>query len=181
MTSVLLNFKTLSLHEYKTSTLVMFSLVMSLCSYFLLESSLQPYHEASPAEPTSTSVPFRSIPQKVIAPSKPMVIWHSFNIKAGMNLTTIFQELNLPFKTLYDIINIGPITKPLSKLKPNSTIDYALDSDGVLVKMEYSISPKKKLTIILEDDKYVANIIKTAIEQRFRALLWLSSMLEQPL
>ncbi|NQY43608.1 MAG: peptidoglycan DD-metalloendopeptidase family protein [Legionellales bacterium] len=83
-----------------------------------------------------------------------------------MNLTTIFNQLNIPMKTLYEIINLGKITKPLANLRPNTTLEYALDHDGKLIQIDYSISPKQKLTIALDGEKYIARIINTQIEKR---------------
>ncbi len=162
MSFILRNLRTLSLDEYKTSTLVFFSLAMSICSYFLLEASIEPNIERTFETPLTITPKKNFQPQRI----EPEIIWHSFNITTGMNLTTIFNELKLPNKVLYEIINLGKITKPLASLKPNTTIEYAIDKDSKLIQMDYALSAKKKLAISLEGEKYVAKIINTQIEKR---------------
>lgn len=163
MGSVFRKFRAISLDEYKTSTLVMFSIVMSFFSYILLQSppSEEQNDNLNQTSATSTTTIIEEDP-----PHAPEILWYSYNIKKGMNLTTIFQKLNLPKSALYEIINLGKITKPLGNLRQNTAIEYALDKDGNLVQMDYTISPQKKLSVYLEDEKFQARIISTKLERR---------------
>ena len=137
------------------------TVVMSVCSYFLLKSSLEPQEDTQ--YDTSISFP-KYIPPEVII--KPQKTWHSYNIQQGTTLSMIFKELNLPVKTLYEILKLGKITKPLESIRPNTSFEYALNDKLELIQLEYQINHQKKLQVTLVENKFVAKTINTQIEQR---------------
>lgn len=160
MISAFKNFKAISLEDYRTSTLIAFSTAMAIFAFVLIKSAITPKLEVQSKATARrvSSKPSKSLHQQLV--------WQSYKIKPGENLFVIFKKINLPQAVIYQIIKLGEITKPLAKIKANTTLDYAIDHHGHLVKLEYQMALDKKLVVQRVSHEYRASIVTTKLDKR---------------
>lgn len=161
MTILAKYYQKLSLQEYKTFHLIIFFIITGVISYLLLSSSI-----TDDLTEINEQEVILNEPIAIVSPHTPDILWHNYHIKPGNNLTYIFKQLDLSTNELYKILQLGDIVKPLTKLRANTSLEYAVNQAGNLVQMIYPISPQKKLSITSIDGKFNAKIINTQIEKR---------------
>lgn len=93
-----------------------------------------------------------------ITSEAPEVDWHSITVKAGTNLSKIFQEQGLSDKTLQAVLALGKLTDPLKRLRPGEKIRLLITPEHQLQRLVYQYSNTEALSIHLDEDNYNADI-----------------------
>lgn len=84
-------------------------------------------------------------------------------IKSGDSLSLIFDKLHLGPQQVFKIISVGKPVAILKRLTPGNEMRIT-HKDGEVLSLEYEIDLLNTLKVSLNDDKYVAETLKTRLD-----------------
>ncbi|NIN61069.1 MAG: peptidoglycan DD-metalloendopeptidase family protein [Gammaproteobacteria bacterium] len=84
-------------------------------------------------------------------------------IKSGDSLSLIFDKLHLGPQQVFKIISVGKPVAILKRLTPGNEMRIS-HKDGEVISLEYEIDLLNTLKVSLNDDKYVAETLKTTLD-----------------
>ncbi len=90
--------------------------------------------------------------------------WHTIKIKRGDHLQHIFRRLAISQKQMHEILALGEITKPLTKIKPGQHIRLLVNKHQ-LQQLIYPIGKQQQLIITRTDEGFAAEMNPTVAAQ----------------
>lgn len=113
-----------------------------------------------PPSPQTTQIP----PPQSIAPQQ---AWQTLTVGRGDNLSILFNRLGLSGQQVQDIMDLGDVTKPLTRLNPGQHIKLRLDDNKQLQELVYEVQ-EKSLRVFREQGKLQASSMSQEVEKRVR-------------
>jgi len=93
--------------------------------------------------------------------------WQTVTVKAGENLSLIFDRLHISPAILFQVVSLGDETASLQRLIPGEQIQLRI-SDGKLQALRYEPDLTTTLLVTAEDNKYRSETITTELETRVK-------------
>ncbi len=91
--------------------------------------------------------------------------WQTVSVRAGDNLSLIFERQNLSPQELHALIENDKANKILSNLYPKQQL-YLQVEDGQLQALRYLISPEKTLLVSRQGEVFASHVIEHPVEIR---------------
>ncbi|MEO6697232.1 MAG: peptidoglycan DD-metalloendopeptidase family protein [Gammaproteobacteria bacterium] len=110
-----------------------------------------------PLQTTQTSAPQPALQEA----------WQTVMVRRGDNLSILFNRLGLSGQQVQDIVDLGEVTKPLTRLNPGQQIKLRLDDNKQIQELVYEVQ-EKSLRIERMQGKLQAQSINQAVEKRVR-------------
>lgn len=115
---------------------------------------------ALPPAPQTSQIP----PAQAIASEQ---AWQIVKVGRGDNLSILFDRLGLSGQQVQDIMDLGDVTKPLTRLMPGQQIKLRLADDQQLQELVYEVQ-EKSLRVFREQGKLQASSVSREVEKRVR-------------
>ena len=117
--------------------------------------------EIDPGAGTAERKPILPLDLARVAPP-PEDVWATATVRPGDNLSLIFKRENLSAKTLDLIMDSGPDSALLAKLRPGQRIHYQL-TDGVLTALRLEPSHWEFLEVRRVGETFESELLKTDV------------------
>lgn len=111
----------------------------------------------------------KAVEQSSFAPDAPLLSqqWSTYKVKRGDNLAYIFKKQNITPATLYQLMQLGRITKTFKRLNPGQLFRFQLDSSNKLLALEYEINQLESLLVTLNaENKFEARTVQRTLDSR---------------
>ncbi|WP_062263415.1 OapA family protein [Endozoicomonas arenosclerae] len=92
--------------------------------------------------------------------------WNSLTIKSGDNLSTLFDDMGLSARVVYEVSKTPKLGKRLTDIRPGQTLEYRVNSEGVLTQLRYVQNKLESILYEKQDDGYVGKQITLTPEVR---------------
>jgi murein DD-endopeptidase MepM/ murein hydrolase activator NlpD len=91
--------------------------------------------------------------------------WQYVLVEKGQTLTHVFKELNLPLKTMRQMMKLPGTKKDFAKIGPGKELAFELDAQGELKTFRFERDENTRVELALEDGKFKQNLIEREIAQ----------------
>jgi murein DD-endopeptidase MepM/ murein hydrolase activator NlpD len=93
--------------------------------------------------------------------------WSNLQVQRGDVLSSLFSKANVSQQTMLAILDLGNITKTLTKLFPGETLEFGLNELGELTELRYAINKLKTLRVSRDQQgQFVAEELEKEVEHR---------------
>jgi len=107
--------------------------------------------------------PLQPVEEKAVTPSTPP--WQTVDVRAGDNLSLIFERLGLGPTVLYQIMSSGDQTRVLKDLMPGQELNFLIDT-GKLLALKFELNLTTTLDVVKGEFAYSSNIQIIELEKR---------------
>ncbi|WP_252176893.1 peptidoglycan DD-metalloendopeptidase family protein [Endozoicomonas sp. 4G] len=90
----------------------------------------------------------------------------SITIESGDNLSTLFDDMGLSARVVYEVSKTPKLGKSLTDIRPGQTFEYRVNSKGVLTQLRYVQNKLESIVYERKAGSYVAK--KVALEPEIR-------------
>jgi murein DD-endopeptidase MepM/ murein hydrolase activator NlpD len=144
-----------------------------IASQELVETAMQPdnAHMGEPAlSAIELPVALSPVPHQIKMPEVkaapiPSERTVSINIRRGDTVAKIFDKQGFDSVLLHDIMDNETVSHTLTKIHPGETIDFVIDPNNELLRLEYNASELERLVVDVDNGKPSAKIVEREIEE----------------
>jgi len=90
-------------------------------------------------------------------PDKPAITQKTVTVRSGDTLAAIFKREGFSAREVYDIMQLGKLTKPLKNIKPGEMLEFSSNDESKLVGLGYQTDVTHTLRITLTEQGFSAN------------------------
>ncbi|WP_257280217.1 MULTISPECIES: OapA family protein [unclassified Endozoicomonas] len=87
-------------------------------------------------------------------------------IESGDNLSTLFDDMGLSARVVYEVAKTPQLGKNLTDIRPGQTFEYRVNSEGILTQLHYVQNKLESILYEREGDGYVGKKITLEPEVR---------------
>ncbi|KEQ19085.1 OapA family protein [Endozoicomonas numazuensis] len=121
--------------------------------------------EATPKE-TEAQRLAREEAERLAAEEAAMGTWKSITIKSGDNLSTLFDDMGLSAKVVYQVSKTPKLGKNLTDIRPGQTLEYRVNKEGELTQLRYIQNKLESILYEKQEDGYTGQQITLEPEVR---------------
>ncbi|WP_028238077.1 peptidoglycan DD-metalloendopeptidase family protein [Stutzerimonas azotifigens] len=93
--------------------------------------------------------------QQAEAPAQADPLTQQVVVANGDTLSTLFGKVGLPGAVVHEVLNSSKDARQLSRLRVGQTLQFTLDEQGQLSRLESQIGPLESVSLTREDSGYV--------------------------
>ncbi|MGI9280036.1 MAG: OapA family protein [Endozoicomonas sp.] len=104
--------------------------------------------------------------ERLAAKEAALGTWKSITIKSGDNLSTLFNDMGLSARVVYEVSKTPKLGKNLTDIRPGQVLEYRVNSEGLLTQLRYVQSKLESILYEKQESGYTGQ--KIILEPEFR-------------